>query len=86
MPEGAGTTFGADGSLDVGINAGYYDGTEKTSASDANLIAGNIKTGVTIFGVASTMPAGADIIDAQAVVPIAIPAGYYDGTQTVKTA
>lgn len=82
MPLGA-DVAGADGDLVITIPEWRYDGIKTTTASDANLIAGNIKPGVTIFGVASTMPEWADIVDAQAVTPIPIPAGYYDGTETV---
>jgi len=49
---------GADNALQIVIPAGYYNGSFKTIASDTHLIASNIKTGVTLFGVVSTMPAG----------------------------
>lgn len=78
-------TAGADGDLEITIPEGYSDGTKTTTASDTALIAENIKPGVTIFGVVSTMQEGTDIVDAQAVTPIIIPAGYYDGTQTIHS-
>ncbi len=42
---------GADGSLSATIPSGYYAGTETATMSDTDLIAANIKSGITIFGV-----------------------------------
>jgi hypothetical protein len=38
--------------------AGYYDGATRVQASDTDLIAGNIKSGVNIFGLIGTLPDG----------------------------
>jgi len=51
---GAANTNGTNGTTTVTIPAGIYAGTEKTTAADTNLVTGNIKSGVTIFGVAGT--------------------------------
>jgi len=40
------------------VNAGYYEATTLTAA-DADLLAGNIKTNVTIFGIAGTLSTNA---------------------------
>jgi len=44
------------GDSDQGVAAGYYSGG--TLTGDANLLSGNIKCGVTIFGVTGTLPPG----------------------------
>ena len=46
---------GADGSLSATIPSGYYAGTETATMSDTDLVAGNIKTGITLFGVNGTL-------------------------------
>ncbi len=46
-----GNVTGANGARVVTIPAGYYDGSKTTTAADTNLVAANIKSGVTIFGV-----------------------------------
>jgi hypothetical protein len=38
--------------------AGYYDGATRVQASDTDLIAGNIKSGVNIFGLIGTLQEG----------------------------
>ena len=43
------------------IAAGTYCSGAQTIKGDANLVAGNIKSGVSIFGVAGTMTAGEDV-------------------------
>lgn len=43
------------------IAAGTYCSGAQTVKGDANLVAGNIKSGVSIFGVAGTMTAGEDV-------------------------
>ena len=43
------------------IAAGTYCSGTQTIKGDANLVAGNIKSGVSIFGVAGTMTAGEDV-------------------------
>jgi hypothetical protein len=40
-----------DGALTSAIAAGYYDGTKSVTMSDSNLLAANILSGATIFGV-----------------------------------
>lgn len=50
---------GANGLLTTTIPQGFYDGTQSASMSDANLVAGNIASGVTIFGVTGTAAGGA---------------------------
>ncbi len=42
---------GLEGILALTIPEGYYSGTETATAVDSNLLAGNIKNGVTLFGV-----------------------------------
>ena len=46
---------GADGSLSATIPSGYYAGTETATMSDTDLVAGNIRTGITLFGVNGTL-------------------------------
>ncbi len=53
MPVGA-SFAGTNAALNLTIPQGYYDGTETATASDTNLIASNIASGKTIFGVAGT--------------------------------
>ena len=45
---------GADGVAVIGIPAGYYGGPQTCTATDADLIAGNIRSGVNIFGTVGT--------------------------------
>ncbi len=45
---------GADGSLSATIPTGYYAGTETATMSDTDLAAGNIRSGVNIFGTTGT--------------------------------
>lgn len=58
---------GDDGDLEILIPAGLYVGTEHTTASDTNLVAGKIKDGVTIFGVEGTYDESATPITATTV-------------------
>jgi hypothetical protein len=53
MPVGASFT-GTNAALTLTIPQGYYDGTQTAAAGDTNLIASNIASGKTIFGVAGT--------------------------------
>lgn len=59
------TTQGAQtitpGTADKTIASGRYLTGTQTIKGDANLVAGNIKSGVSIFGVAGTMTAGEDV-------------------------
>lgn len=45
---------GADGSLSATIPSGYYAGTETATMSDTDLAAGNIRSGVNLFGTAGS--------------------------------
>jgi hypothetical protein len=47
-----GNVSGADGSLVTTITAGFYSGSQTATASDTDLVTGNIKAGANIFGVA----------------------------------
>ncbi|MCP4699677.1 MAG: DUF1566 domain-containing protein [Gammaproteobacteria bacterium] len=47
---------GADGLKTFTITDGLYSGGKTATANDANLVSANIKSGVTIFGVAGTYP------------------------------
>lgn len=49
-----GNVLGAEGSLSFLIPEGFYDGAEIATAQDADLVAGNVKDGVTIFNVEGT--------------------------------
>lgn len=44
----------SDGQITVEIPAGYYDGTKNISIHDSDLVAANIKAGVTLMGVTGT--------------------------------
>lgn len=56
---------GTNGQLVVNIPNGLYSGGKTATAADTNLIAGNIRTGVTLFGVAgSAVAATGDATDA----------------------
>ena len=46
---------GANAALVTTIPAGYYDGTRSVTASDTNLIATNIRSGTSVFGVTGTL-------------------------------
>ena len=52
-PSGKNIT-GTNGALTIQIPLGFYDGNETATAIDSNLIAGNIATGVAIFGITGT--------------------------------
>ncbi|GAB5387428.1 MAG: hypothetical protein Alpg2KO_03960 [Alphaproteobacteria bacterium] len=47
-------TSGSDGQLAVTIPQGYHDGSTTATASDSDLVAGNIVSGVDLFGVTGT--------------------------------
>jgi len=47
---------GANGSLTSAIPQGFYDGTTSATMSDSDLLASNIISGVTIFGVEGSIP------------------------------
>lgn len=55
------------GTTDQTLNAGQYLSGTQTIKGDANLVAGNIADGVSIFGVAGTHLSGIDTSDATAV-------------------
>lgn len=42
----------------IAVSSGYYTGGDVMVAGDANLVAGNIKSGVSIFGVSGTLAEG----------------------------
>ena len=42
----------------IAVSSGYYTGGDITVAGDSNLVAGNIKSGVSIFGVSGTAQVG----------------------------
>lgn len=42
----------------IAVSSGYYTGGNVTVAGDSNLVAGNIKSGVSIFGVSGTLEEG----------------------------
>ena len=52
-----GAVTGADGSLSATIPKGFYDGTTSATMSDTDLVAGNIASAVTIFGVTGNLAA-----------------------------
>ena len=56
---------GTNGSLSMTIPNGLYSGGRTATASDTNLSAGNIKTGVTIFGMAGTFTSDATAVPAE---------------------
>ncbi|MFZ1827229.1 MAG: DUF1566 domain-containing protein [Candidatus Competibacteraceae bacterium] len=53
---------GANGQLVINIPNGLYSGSETVTASDSNLAAANIKSGVTIFGTAGTFTSDGDAV------------------------
>lgn len=70
MPNNGGNNVTVSGTSGQTIPAGYYDGSGKAvldSTSSANLIADNIREGVTILGVEGTM-SGSEDVHAQAKV------------------
>lgn len=50
-----GNISGTNGSLTATITKGFYDGTKTCTMSDTNLVAANIKSGVSIFGTAGSL-------------------------------
>ena len=60
VPKQAAKTI-TPGTADKTIASGCYLTGTQTIKGDANLVAGNIKSGVSIFGVAGTMTAGEDV-------------------------
>jgi len=48
---------GAEGALEIAIPAANYPAGKTATAKDADLAAGNIKSGVTVFGVEGTLSA-----------------------------
>lgn len=60
VPKQAAQTI-TPGTADKTIASGRYLTGAQTIKGDANLVAGNIKSGVSIFGVAGTMTAGEDV-------------------------
>ena len=61
IPIGSNVT-GTDGSVSIAIPAGYYPGNTATAA-DADLLAVNIRQGVTIFGVTGIYQTGWNLYD-----------------------
>ncbi|WP_415063596.1 hypothetical protein [Bdellovibrio sp.] len=57
------STLGADltisGSLSANIPQGYYDGTKKATVVDGNLIASNIRSGISVLGISGTLVSSA---------------------------
>lgn len=53
------------------VPGGVYLSGDQTVAGDANLVAGNIKSGVTIFGVTGTLSGGGPTIHTGTTVPAA---------------
>lgn len=51
---GGDNIIGPNGSVNLTIPAGYYDGTKTCTVIDTNLIATNIKNGVNLFGITGT--------------------------------
>lgn len=71
---------GAAGSLSFSIPTGYYSGKNCIASDTANLVAGKIKLGATIFGVAGTMYPGAVVTTGQITTsPTANYAPFDDG-------
>ncbi len=86
VPAGSSVT-GASGSLSMTIPNGLYSGTETATAVDANLITGNIKSGVTIFGVSGKT----EVVDTTTATPAAAgdirsgKTGFVNGTTVSGT-
>ncbi|HLE01394.1 MAG TPA: hypothetical protein VJB59_14115 [Bdellovibrionota bacterium] len=81
MPAGSNVT-GTDGSLVVTIPAGYYDGTKTATAADSDLLAENILSGTTIFGVegTATLESGHVACNASGQTDCVSSAGFLPGT------
>ena len=47
----------------IAISSGYYTGGNVTVAGDSNLVAGNIKSGVSIFGISGNYAGSSDVED-----------------------
>ena len=57
-----GSFSGGDGVKVIPIPAGRYPAGGTCTAGDSDLVAGNIKSGVTLFGVLGTLSAGGNIL------------------------
>ena len=77
IPSGSNVT-GADGAITFVIPNGYYAGRTAT-ATDSDLLAGNILNGVEIFGVTGNIPTGSNVSGANGLITFDIPDGYYVG-------
>ena len=53
---------GSDGALSIEIPNGLYSGGKTATANDSDLTAGNIKSGVNLFGIAGTFTSDADAV------------------------
>ena len=75
---------GGEGALLIAIPAANYPAGKKTTAQDADLIAGNIKDGVTIFGVEGTLDVTEkdSFTGAEGLKVIPVPAGLYPAGKT----
>jgi len=67
---------------------GYYSGTDKVTATDADFVAGNILETAEIFGVSGSIPVKSDSVASSisndgTKLEFVVPVGYYDGTKKV---
>lgn len=68
--------------LTVTAPAGYYHSKATKTLTDSNLVASNIKKGVTIFGVTGTHEGGASIATCNVTIDISVSGGYFGVTAT----
>lgn len=87
IPSQNATTITPGSSAKTAIPAGTYAAGAATVAGDANLIAGNIKEGVSIFGVAGSFAGGGERVSVSIslpFMPIEYNVYYCDGSSTYK--
>lgn len=87
IPSQNATTITPGTSAKTAISAGTYAAGAATVAGDANLIAGNIKEGVSIFGVAGSFAGGGERVSVSIslpFMPIEYNVYYCDGSATYK--